>query len=715
MIVFNNALAAILLGLLIIAHSDANSAPVSTDNVTAQIISEHTSLTPGKTAWVALQLDIRDGWHTYWRNPGDSGQATSIDWVLPDGVIAGEINWPYPERQHVGPVANYGYHGTVLHLIKLELDPEMALGEPIKLIAKAKWLVCKEECIPERATLELTVKTSETPLVDPQHFAAFSDARESLPTIIEVQSGYQYSGSTQNVRFEFSPAPELVNAESIEYFPYDWGVIQAPAQQQLIQDDAFIAISTLKGDLSFSTPLSGVLVVKQADGAVSAFEVESVQGALNSIEISDRAALSTLSVSNALLFAFLGGIILNLMPCVFPVLFMKALNLLSHVNDNARTTRLHGVSYTLGVLVCFALLAVSLIAIKSAGQQVGWGFQLQSPVFVSIIAVIMFVLGLSLSGYLKLGVGIMGAGAQLTNSPGYLGSFFTGVLAVVVATPCTAPFMGPAIGFAFTQPSYVAISVLLALGFGLALPYLLLSMLPALGRHLPAPGLWMERTQQLLAFPMYVSSAWLVWVLSQQSGHNAVFILLLSFILTTFSIWLWQSTRNAGTRWRILGNAATLASALLTVILVFNQSTVQQAASSSLTSSGGNHSAGPRVNMFNQNELDRLLADGRPAFVNMTAAWCITCLANEKVALSSQELATLFDKHNITYLKGDWTNQDEEITQFLQKFGRNSVPLYVYYPPNSGEPRVLPQILTVATIVAEMNLDDAPITLSPSP
>lgn len=670
--------------------------PVKTENVTASIIGEYASATPGESLWLALQLDIREGWHTYWRNPGDSGEATKIKWTLPEGVRAGEILWPYPERQYVGPVANYGYHGTALHLIELKVDSSLPLNQTYQLQADATWLVCEEECIPEKARLIFDLQTALVPVKNAQYESQFEQLRNTIPQRLNVKSGYQYTQNSSHIRFEFAPHRALVNAPSIEYFPYKWGVIQAPAQQEIKQDKTFVLLNTQKGDLNFKETISGVLVLTSADGQHSAYEIESQPGALF---LDAAPTTETLPLSSALLFAFIGGMILNLMPCVFPVLFMKALNLMSHSNLSTASTRLHGLAYTIGVLASFMVLALILLSIKAAGQQVGWGFQLQSPMFVSLIAVVMFVLGLSLSGYLKVGTSLMGVGQNLANLGGYSSSFFTGILAVIVATPCTAPFMGPALGFAFTQTSLVAIGVLLMLGLGLALPYLLLSVIPSVARFLPKPGAWMERFQQFLAFPMYVSSAWLVWVASQQIGSNALFLLLLTFILVAFSIWLWQNTRETNAPWRLIANLGTLASLFVagSIIVGTNYS---EASTNSVSNTRGSSSANAvSYRAFDENELTRLRQQGRPAFVNMTAAWCITCLANERVALSSPEIKTFFKDNDISYFKGDWTNQDEHISKYLAQFGRNSVPLYVYYPRNSGTPKVLPQILTVSSLI----------------
>jgi len=512
-------------------------------------------------------------------------------------------------------------------------------------------------------------------------------------------------------------------AKKVEYFPYDWGLISAPAEQQTVLDPNFVSITTKKSDLSFAESVQGVLVVHQKNGRFKAFEVESQHGVLNlaadssinsSLANTSLPALSlpgsslpTLSALSALLFALLGGLILNLMPCVFPVLSMKAMNLVAHNHQSVSVVRKHGLMYTLGILMCFTLLGIALIAVKAAGQQIGWGFQLQSPYFVSLLIVVLFVLGLSLSGYLEVGTSLMGVGNELAHKSGYAGSFFTGVLAVVVATPCTAPFMGPAIGFALTQSNSVTLMVLMALGLGLALPFLLLSFIPILSNVLPKPGAWMKTFQQFLAFPMFASAAWLVWVLGQQTDINGVFSILMVLILITFTLWLWQKTRTTTMPAKAFATLACVSLLIGAGTQVHRLSSFTNNAQASATNNAQADTSTNQYQAFQASTLDSLREQGQAVFVNMTAAWCITCLANEKVALSSAELETFFSDNKITYLKGDWTNQDAEITEYLQSFGRNSVPLYVFYPARNGNdaqslPIVLPQILTVDTVVDSM-------------
>ena len=685
---------------------------VATENVKARFLSQYSEVEVGQSFYVLFEIDIRDGWHTYWRNPGDSGQATSIKWTLPQGVTAEEIQWPYPERQYVGPVANYGYHGTALHRVKLNVSQDYTSEQPILIQANATWLVCEEECIPEKGLFRFELPLADKAVVAAANQSSFSRFDEILPKPLKVESGYQYASasgdSEEQIRFEFAPAQELLSASKIEYFPHDWGVLQPPAEQTVVQDSQFVSISTLKGDLRFKKPLKGVLVTWDVNGETDAYQVESKFGALNinaglhqitQNQAGQSQTIQTEEVGllSALLLALLGGLILNLMPCVFPVLSMKALSLVHQADQPPAVIRRHGIVYTLGILISFAVLGVALIMIKAAGHHIGWGFQLQAPLFVAAIVVVIFVLGLSLSGFVEIGASLMGAGSGLAQQKGYKGSFFTGVLAVIVATPCTAPFMGPAVGFALTQTPLITVLVLLALGLGLALPYLLLSFVPVLSRYLPKPGLWMKKFQQFLAFPMFATTAWLVWVFGLQTDMGQVFNLLIICILITLVIWLWQNVREQS-YWRTISRGFALLTLLVAASFAWkiagSSNDTKEIFDTGLTEEAVNYEN------FSLERLQQLRKSNSPVFVNMTAAWCITCLANEKVALSKPQLKTFFADNNITYLKGDWTNQDAVITSYLESFSRSSVPLYVYYPRGSAsQPQVLPQILTVAGVM----------------
>ena len=405
-------------------------------------------------------------------------------------------------------------------------------------------------------------------------------------------------------------------------------------------------------------------------------------------------AADALGLLSALAFAFLGGLVLNLMPCVFPILAIKAMNVAGLAGSQRGAVRSHAASYTLGVLAAFAALAGVLIALRAAGSAAGWGFQFQSPTFVAAMAWLLFAIGLNLSGVFEIGGRLAGAGEGLTRLRGLTGSFFAGLLAVVVATPCTAPFMGAAIAAASVAPAATTLLIFLVMGLGLAAPYGLLAFAPALAQALPRPGRWMLILRQALAFPMYGAAVWLVWVLGQQSDADAVLIVLSGAVLIGFAGWIFGATRNNERRGRLIGEAlaAATALALLPALAAVAVAPLGPAA----TSTADNPTA------YSASRLAALRAEGRPVFVNMTAAWCVTCLVNERVALSSEAVRQAFDKRNVAYLKGDWTRADPAISEFLREHGRDGVPLYVLYPPHDEAPVILPQILTGNTVLDEL-------------
>jgi thiol:disulfide interchange protein DsbD len=463
--------------------------------------------------------------------------------------------------------------------------------------------------------------------------------------------------------------------------------------QEVSIDRAGITLRAARGLLPDgpASDLDGVLVIREKldQGQVSqAFTIRAVAG-------TPGPALSLLA---AIGLALAGGLILNLMPCVLPVLSIKALALVGHAEASPGVVRRHGLAYTAGVLACFAGLAGLLLALRAGGAHIGWGFQLQSPLVVTGLAYVLFALGLSLSGLLVIGAGLTGLGQGFASRSGYTGSFFTGALATVAATPCTAPFMGAAVGYALTQPPAAALAVFQALGCGLALPFLALSLVPAWRRRLPRPGPWMARLSQALAFPLYASVAWLVWVVSRQAGSDGVALVLAGLLLIAFGAWLRHATRFAGLRWRRAATGIALASVAAAIALV------PLAAAGPPPARDPGAAAGVRWEPFSRARLTELRAQGKPVFVNFTAAWCITCLVNERVALRSPAVAEAFARHGVVYLKADWTSRSAEIAAVLGTFGRSGVPLYVVYPARAGrpvapEPRVLPQILSEGTVI----------------
>lgn len=681
----------------------------STEQVTATLLASSESVRPGDQLWLAVHQSIIPHWHTYWLNPGDSGTATEIEWTLPNGVSAGAIQWPAPTRIQLESITNYGYSDQVTLLVPFTVAENVTPGQPLQINALVKWLVCEESCIPQSVNLGLAL-----PVVAQDEPAGKADplitqALAALPK----ESLWPVRLSANDNKLELhlvGAATALQSVSDLFFYADEWGRIVHGAAQPARSDGDDLVLSLTAGDnpLGVSGVLSGVLVVKENAGATTAFNIRT---ALGNIAATDAAVHSSLALLTAAALAFLGGIILNLMPCVFPVLSIKALALLKHAEQSARQQRLHGVAYTGGVLASFTLLALVLIALKAAGSQIGWGFQYQSPVFVLLVALLMFAVGLSLSGVLNFGTSLMGVGSSLASGSGYSSSFFTGVLAAVVATPCTAPFMGAAIGYALSQPALQMLVVFWGLGLGLALPYLLLAWWPSLQRRLPKPGLWMEWVKQAMAFPMYLTSVWLIWVLGQQASVDVVAYALAGMVLIAFAAWLFQITRNSRPALAHTGTALALSAVLLAIAGGY-WSAVNDAAGSGTASVAADKQQDQHWQTYSAEALQALRAEGKPVFLNFTAAWCISCLVNERVALSQSSVQQAFKQQNITYLKGDWTNQDAAITAKLAEFDRSGVPLYVFYPPGvNSAPQVLPQILTPDIVISAIKPTELVSTL----
>lgn len=683
-----------------LAHAAPDANRVDTGQVNAQLVSEVSHVYPGETITVGLHQRIAPHWHTYWSNPGDSGTATSMDWTLPEGVVAGDIQWPAPHYFAVGPVGNYGYENNVTLLVPITVPSTVQPGASLPLSAKVNWLVCKDICIPQQATLRLDLpvvaKGSPRSVKNEGIGQARSQLPRALPWLVDAER------APDHVALILPPAAAGQGVTGVRFFASEWGQISHNAKQVQLQAGPQFVLQIPHGDApaQIGDRLKGVLVLTSSSASGDLRQAYALDVALTAptarskVVDQPRSADHVGSLGPALLLALLGGLVLNLMPCVFPVLSIKALSLLQHSERSALHSRLHGLAYTAGVLFSFAALAALLIALKAGGAQAGWGFQFQSPVFVLLVAYLMFAVGLNLSGVFDFGSSMSDVGSSLANRQGYAGSFFTGVLATIVATPCTAPFMGGAIGFAMSQPPLALLAVFLSLGFGLALPYLLLSTWPRLQKSLPRPGAWMDWLKQGLAFPMYGAAAWLVWVLAQQAGINAMAVALAGMVALAFGAWVYGRSRSGALLTRRTG--AVMATLALLIALTGGTLGIDTVHAGAEPDQAQRH-----WQPYSQAQFKALRADGQPVFLNFTAAWCITCLVNEKVALNQTPVTEAFQRAGIHYLKGDWTNQDAAISQILSQFGRNGVPLYVYYPKGTGsQPVVLPQLLTPDIVLA---------------
>jgi len=701
------------------AFGPAGAQPVKVDHAEAELVAATDAVVPGQPLQAALRIKHDPHWHTYWQVPGDSGLPTQIQWKLPPGWSASAIEWPVPKRFPVGPLMNFGYDGEVLLPVTITPPSDLGVGQTVALAARADWLICSDVCIPGGADLQLSLPVRTVANAGGRS-AQFAAVRQQIPQPIALE-GARAVIEANRIRVAF--APKAVVGEA-QFFPLEEARIEPAAPQALRQEEGLAAIyltAALPVAADFKA-LKGVLVVNGGpargdkggwagivDLPLAAGTVATVSAAPASAGIVYADEPVSIGLVGALIGAFIGGLILNLMPCVFPVLSLKLLSLVQHerADDAAHVShaslRAHGGAFVGGVVLSFVLLAALLIVLRAAGAQLGRGFQLQPPWVVAALATLFFVIGLNLLGAFEFSFGGGLASSDLANrlqSDRLTGSFWTGVLAVIVAAPCTAPFMGAALGFAATQPAPIALGVFAVLGIGMATPYLVLTLFPALLKRMPRPGAWMERFKQIMAFPMFATAVWLVWVLAQQVDANGVGLALAGLVLVGMAAWaLGLSQRGVrGFRWLALATAALAVYSVLSATGIGGTA----ASDSRAAGVGGGEAAATQWDAWSKAENERLLAAGKPVFVDFTAAWCVTCQANKRMALHRDAVTRAFEEKGVVRLRADWTNRDEEITRELARFKRNGVPLYVLYD-SRGQARVLPELLTEGTVIEALS------------
>lgn len=693
-------------GLVLLSAATAQGAVLQTEHLAVELVAERQAFVAGSANWVGLRLSHEEHWHTYWQNAGDTGLATRFEWTLPSGWQAGPIAWPAPQRLQIGELFNFGYSGEALLPVAIEL-PAGAAGTDATIRLAAHWLVCKEECIPGKAELTLTLPVASAGATPAEATAApaIRAALAQRPVAVPWNAAVTAEGERIAIRLRGDGLPA---ADALDVFAQQPQVL-ANTPPTIARDGDALVVSAARSEYFTAAPAAlDLVVVERRGAAVRAWQVAAPWPASQAAAVASTAATAPPngnppdgigSLGIALLLALLGGIVLNLMPCVFPVLSLKALSLAESAHAPAAARR-DGLAYLAGAVGGFVVLAAALLALRATGQSLGWGFQLQSPLLVAALAYLMVAMGLSLSGTFVIGARLIGVGQSLADGGGARAAFFTGVLACVVASPCTAPFMGPALGFALTQPALAALAVFAALGAGLALPIVVLSFVPLLARWLPRPGAWMDTFKQVMAWPLYVTVVWLFWVLMRQVGADAAAVALLGLLaLIAALLYHGRSQVRADAGWR----RRVVFAALL--VLAFAPLSALTALAVKPGSEAGD---GKAWQAWTPQRLEELQRRGEPVFVNMTAAWCITCLANERVALSSDDFTARLKRDGIHYLKGDWTNQDAAITQYLAGFQRSGVPLYVVYPRGGGAAEVLPQLLTPGLVDAALARAAAP-------
>jgi len=686
-----HALLLIFVAFFLFAALRAPAQSVRDGPVEARLVAEGLSIQPGRPMTVALLLRMDPDWHVYWKYPGDSGLPTTLDWTLPAGFTAGPLQWPVPERFVTQGLVTYGYAGQVMLLTQITPPAGLHSEAALTLKARAGWLACRVECTPGKASLEISLPVEPgSPAADARWARLFTETKSLLPVRGDTGT-YAASADSRYVTLKRTGAPVPKGARVL-FYPDAPGQVKVSSQQDVKDDGASLRVR-MERELGAGTlqRLTGILVTTgTATGAIPALEiavpVTSVRG-------------EALGLIAALLLAFVGGLILNLMPCVLPVISLKVISFVRQGDAQGKGSARHGLLFTLGVLVSFWIVAGVLVGLRSGGRLLGWGFQFQDPAVVVVTAVLFFLIGLNLFGVFEVGASLTRLGGVGQRQRGGAASFLSGMFATAVATPCTAPFMGAAVGYALSHSLEASFGVFSALALGMAAPYLVLSALPGLVSRLPKPGPWMETFRQVMAFPMMAAAVWMASVLAALAGATAEILLLGAMLAAAMGAWVWG-------RWGALPRRGAVRAAAGSIALLFAVGGTAIAAgllpavSPPATATTPVGAAARSWERWSQERVDELRRKGTPVFLDFTAKWCLSCQVNEKVALDNPAVRKGFEQAGIATLRADWTDSNEAIARALAGFGRASVPLYVFYPPGGKDPVILPELLTPGIVLA---------------
>ncbi len=691
-------------------NSTYRSTTVETGQASSTLIAEG-PLVPGEITWFALDQQLNPHWHVYWKNPGDSGLPLVMNWELPAGYAAGEIEYPVPSRIPVGPLVNFGYEGNPVFLIPVRVPANASVGTTFDIAVKAGWLICEDVCIPEEADFSIAVPVSAASQIAPEHEGLFAKARENIPPVLDNEGVFARQGDEIYLQID----SEIIGTDAGDVFFFSdlEGMIVSAAKQDFVQKGQTLTLA-MEPDFAFKEEtgnLPGLLTYTDKQGVRKAGSFNAIRddkllqvlplelqpqfdGATTSSAAPQSSGNSALPLSLLLVMAFFGGIILNIMPCVFPILFIKASSFMASAHEDRATIRLHGWLYTAGVVTSFIAIGGLLLLLRAGGESLGWGFHLQSPIVVLASSLILLLVGLNLAGVFHVGTSVQGIGEVLTAKQNGWGSFFTGVLAVLVAAPCIGPLLSAPMGAAVLLPPLWGLLIFIIMAFGLAFPYLLISLMPGLGRMLPKPGAWMDVMKRALSFPVFAAAAYFLWVLAAQTGSTGLAIGLSASILLSAAAWVFEIGKTGGPRkWALRGLFVIL---ILAAFIPMRN--LKPVSAVSFAGAGAKHGAIQGAIAFDGDEIARLNASGQDVFVDFTAAWCVTCQFNKLTIFSSDNVADAFSRNNTQMMVADWTVRDEKITAALESFDRNGVPLYVHYRAGST-PQILDLPITEKSVI----------------
>ncbi len=715
-----------LLGLFLFAGlfifgsvGTAQAVPVHAGYSSVELVAEHRTAKSGAAASMGIRLTPDASWHTYWINPGDAGKSIRVTWDNPEGVVASALTLPAPHNVPFMSMVSYGYDEEILVTFDVQIPGTYKTGDQVHLAGSARWLVCDDQnCVPQDAEISFDVTIGDG-ASSGGLTKEFDAARAKIPTPVNWSAQYSPYNEDDILLYIEMPS-ELGGYDHADLFPAARKLVDHATVKLATIDKPGIAFLAKAGRRLVKTDTSDLVLVLEKNGVRKAYRIPATKSDLSAMKAAakvggskpstahgetppasgqerpangEEASSSFMVILVALGSAILGGLILNLMPCVLPILSLKALSLAKLSGEDLRTARMNGLVYTAGILFSFLAFAFVLVTLRSAGGLAGWGFQMQNPVVLTVLILFIGAIGANLAGVFEFSSRFASVGQDMTQGGGYKAEFFTGVLVVVVASTCTAPFLGGALGFALTQPLYITILIFSGLGLGLALPYLLLCYFPAARKWMPKPGAWMDSFKQFLAFPMFATALWLLWVLGNQVGSEYVLgVLVLALVI---SMVFWAMSKGQQSPRKILWNIfaiVLLGSALWTAAQLPGLKAQKQ-----ISGEADILASEP----YTLAKLEGLLADNQSVFVYFTADWCITCKVNEKNALHKPKVAEAFAEKNIRVLVGDWTNPDNEIAEMLKLYGRVGVPLYLYYTPGTAidKAKVLPQMLTVNGVI----------------